>query len=106
MGAARETFALWRNWRGVWRKLRRGHMDWRLLFDDNVMPAVCKVVGHDAYDTGTIYDPPEMACRRCHRFLPHLNATVQKVVLLSPWRQAELKNAKVPPRHQGLGGNR
>lgn len=76
-GAAREGYAVWnrhqrwnllrwRSWRNRWTR--------RLIFEDNVMPLVCAVVGHRPYNTSTIYEPPEHACARCHRWLRHLDA--------------------------------
>ena len=69
MGASRESFhykinpkALFR-WH-TWRYNRK------LLFEDNFMPIVCKMFGHISYDCSEGCEAPELACRRCHRYLP------------------------------------
>lgn len=71
MSASRESFNIrinpraflrWRNWK--WNK--------KLMFEDNFMPLVCKVIGHDKYLPDVKYNPltTEVACKRCHRYLP------------------------------------
>ena len=71
-GACRESCAVWINWRHLlrWRTWKYSR---RLIFEDNVMPLVCWLVGHSPYNTSTIHDPAEHACRRCHRWLRHLD---------------------------------
>ena len=71
-GGCRETYSVRRNPRMLFR-WRTWRYNKRLLFDDNLMWLVCAVVGHDSYNTSTIYEPPEHACRRCHQWLRHLD---------------------------------
>ena len=45
--------------------------EWRLIFDDTIMPFICKIAGHKPYNpNGGLEASPEMACFRCHQFLP------------------------------------
>ena len=79
-GASREGYAIWRrpyNWRALarWRTWRHSWSR-RLVFDDNVMPLVCWVIGHYPYNTSCVGEAPEHACSRCHQWLRHLDQPV------------------------------
>lgn len=88
-GACRENFSIWRNPRMLLRR-RTWRYSKRLVFDDSVLWMVCAVIGHRPYNTSTIYESPEHACRRCHRWLrfldppipvpsePYINARIPK----------------------------
>ena len=71
-GACRDSFSVRRNPQALlrWRTWR---FNKRLLFDDNVLWLACAIIGHRPYNTSPVYEPPEHACRRCHRWLPHLD---------------------------------
>lgn len=74
-GGCREGYALWKpphNWRALFRR-RTWRYSRRLVFEDNLMPLVCAMVGHRPYNTSTIYEKPEHACQRCHSWLRHLD---------------------------------
>lgn len=74
-GAGRESFALWINWRACLR-VRTWRFSRRLLFEDNIMPVVCLLLGHHPYNTSGVGEQPETACRRCHRWLRHLDPPI------------------------------
>lgn len=73
MGASRMGFDLLtaqgrENLGFVWKHRRAGYrLDWKLVFEDTLMPLVCRVGGHLIYDAnrgGT----PDYACWRCHTY--------------------------------------
>lgn len=75
-GACRESYRLFRrpyNWR-VLLRWRTWKWNKRLLFEDNLMPLVCAVLGHRPYNTSCVSEPPEHTCLRCHSWLRHLDA--------------------------------
>ena len=71
MGASRMGFNLLQkrgreNFIYVWERRHGAYkLDWQLVFEDTVMPLVCKVVGHSKY----FPDPNVPACKRCHNYL-------------------------------------
>lgn len=88
MGEARETlspFVILRiylidrrfnydGWKAeCWRQIRRTchpkQLLRRLWWEDTFGPLVCWFLKHRPYNT-LANDPPEWACRRCHRWLP------------------------------------
>lgn len=87
-GASREMMNVWRAWRvRGWRGLRRV-LRWRTLrnrydradfLGDNFGPIGCFFLGHKPYNTSTIYEPREVACRRCHRWLTEDGRQVREV---------------------------
>lgn len=52
------------------RVRKRWHIDWKLVFEDTFMRFVCMIVGHKVYDCSDEQDGSDLACRRCHRFMP------------------------------------
>ena len=107
-GACRESYRVWKRpfaWRSVlrWRTWRYASGR-RLVFDDNLMPLVCAVIGHQPYNTSTMYEPPETACHRCHQWLRHLDPPLPPPVpdftatipLNPPILLADIKKFKTP----------
>ena len=45
-------------------------IQWRLTIEDTLGPLVCRALGHRPYNTAMSHEPPEMACHRCHQWLP------------------------------------
>jgi hypothetical protein len=72
MGTSRESYnLLWRHGRKhTMRDIKRSIklsfcvVQWRLIFEDTVMPLVCLIAGHVPYDSDG-----DVACRRCHKYL-------------------------------------
>jgi len=76
MGACREGYRLygkaWKfGWHHIFKNIKsRGvkKFNWKLAFEDNFMFLVCLMFGHQSYVPDE-YDPDEIACKRCHRWL-------------------------------------
>ena len=74
-GACRESYRLTvnRRWLRPSRIVRAVRWNWRLILKDNLGWLPCLVLGHRAYNTSTLYEPPEHACSRCGNWLRHLD---------------------------------
>jgi hypothetical protein len=71
MSASRENFNLFNKYgyRNIRYYIFRKKIPWSLMFEDTLMPLVCKVRGHIKYDAGE----GDYACRRCHKYIGHYN---------------------------------
>ena len=73
MGACRETqniFYFIRNkkFRKVWYLVK--HVN-KTTYEDSVMPIICKIKGHNAYQTDKNFEPNDWACKRCHKYIKY-----------------------------------
>lgn len=70
----RETHNLFRKvgWQVILRGIRqkgKPTWGWKTVLEDTFGILICKLVGHDAYQSDWGYGP-EWACKRCHKWLP------------------------------------
>ena len=73
MGTCRETknilfYVKRKQYKRAWKLTKK--MD-KTTYEDTVMPFVCKVKGHKAYQPEPELDPNDWACTRCHKFIKH-----------------------------------
>lgn len=54
-------------WKRLWYIIRYQR---KLMIEDTFGPIICWMIGHILYNAAECYDdPPEMACKRCHRYI-------------------------------------
>ena len=68
MGCSRMGYDLLSK-QGIKNFMSRKRVDYRLVFEDTIMPLICKIVGHVEYHDDLMHDPGQTACRRCHHFI-------------------------------------
>lgn len=81
MSTGREThniffYIKWKDYKKAWYFIT--HFD-KLTYEDTIMPIVCKIKGHVAFQPDAKYEPNDWACKRCHRYIHNYNPRKEKL---------------------------